>query len=194
VRRLFVIVVLCAGLLVAGAIVGAVVRDGSPEHLSQGEYATMARAIGLTPQLTMAADRAERMCGRPLPDDVDEGLRALDRDCRVSAQLADHKEALSACTDAGCARREAAAVVATARESEAIERRFARHLNGDCARFFDVEAQYGQDTAQAAERLLALPGEPLFVEVLGTWRRESLAAEHRIDLEPVVELLAACRP
>jgi hypothetical protein len=194
VRRLLVIVALCSGLLVVGAIVGAVVRDGAPEHLSQSEYATMARAIGLTPQLTLAPDREQQMCGRPLPDDVDAGLQALDRDCRVSAQLADHKDALDACQDAACARREAAAVVATAQESEAIERSFARHLSGDCARFFDVEAQYGQDTAEAAERLLALPGEPMFVDAIGTWRRESIAAENRIDLEPVIELLAACRP
>jgi hypothetical protein len=156
VRRLFVIVGLCAALLVAGAIVGAIVRDPAPEQLSQGEYASMARAIGLTPQLTLAADRAQRMCGRPLPDDVDEGLRALDRDCRVSAQLADHKDALNACLDVACARREAAVVVATARASEAIERFFARRLSGGCARFFDVEAQYGQDTAEAADRLLGL--------------------------------------
>jgi hypothetical protein len=27
-----------------------------------------------------------------------------------------------------------------------------------------------------------------------TWRRDSLAAEERIDAEPVLELLAACRP
>jgi hypothetical protein len=194
VRRLFVIVGLCAALLVAGAIVGAIVRDPAPEQLSQGEYATMARAIGLTPQLTLAADRAQRMCGRPLPDDVDEGLRALDRDCRVSAQLADHKDALNACLDVACARREAAVVVATARASEAIERFFARRLSGGCARFFDVEAQYGQDTADAADRLLVLPGQAVFVEALGTWRRESIAAENQINLEPVVQLLAACRP
>jgi hypothetical protein len=194
VRRLFVIVGLCAGLLVAGAIVGAIVREPAPARLSQGEYATMARAIGLTPQLTLAADRQQRMCGRPLPDDVDEGLRALDRDCRVSAQLADHKDALDACPDVACARREAAVVVATARTSEAIERFFARRLSGGCARFFDVEAQYGQDTADAADRLLVLPGEAVFDEALGTWRRESIAVENQINLEPVVQLLAACRP
>jgi hypothetical protein len=194
VRRLFVIVGLCAGLLVAGALVGAIVREPAPEHLSQPEYATMARAIGLTPQLMLAPDREVQMCGRPLPADVDAGLRALDRDCRVSAQLADHKDALDACADVACARREAGAVVATARESEAIERAFARRLSGDCARFFDVEAQYGQDTADAADRLLVLPGEAVFVEALGTWRRESIAAENQINLEPVVQLLAACRP
>jgi hypothetical protein len=194
VRRLFVIVGLCAVLLVAGAIVGAIVRDPAPEQLSQGEYATMARAIGLTPRLTLAVDRQQRMCGRPLPDDVDEGLRALDRDCRVSAQLADHKDALNACIDVACARREAAAVVATARASEAIERFFARRLSGGCARFFDVEAQYGQDTAEAADRLLVLPGQPLLDPAMRIWRRDSLAAEERIDAEPVLELLAACRP
>jgi hypothetical protein len=194
VRRLFVIVGLCAGLLVAGAIVGAIVREPAPEHLSHGEYATMARAIGLTPQLTQAVDREERMCGRPLADDVNERLKALDRDCRISAQLADHKDALNACRDVACARREAAVVVGTARLSEAIERFFARRLSGGCARFFDVEAQYGQDTAEAADHLLVLPGEPLLDDAMEVWRRESLAAEQRIDAEPVLELLAACRP
>lgn len=193
-RLVCVIVSLCAGLLVVGAIVGAIVREGPPEHLSQGEYATMARAIGLTPRVTLAPDRVAQMCGRPLPDDVDDGLRALDRDCRVSAQLADHKDALNACQDVACVRREAAAVVATARESEAIERTFARNLGGDCRRFFDVEAQYGQDTADAADRLLLLPSEPFFVEAMDTWRRDSVAAERRVDAAPVIELLAACRP
>lgn len=188
------IVSLAAAVLVGGAIVGAIVRGGAPEHLSQAEYATMARAIGLTPQLTMAVDREERMCGRPLADDVDEGLEQLDLDCRVSAQLADHKDALNACDDVACGRREAGAVVATARASEAIERAFARSLSGDCATFFDVEAQYGQDTAEAADRLLLLPGEAVFVDAFGTWRRASIAAENQVDLEPVVELLAACRP
>jgi hypothetical protein len=194
VRRLFVIVGLCAGLLVAGAIVGAIVREPAPEHLAHGEYATMARAIGVTPQLTQAVGREERMCGRPLADDVNERLKALDRDCRISAQLADHKDALNACLDVACARREAAVVVGTARLSEAIERFFARRLSGGCARFFDVEAQYGQDTAEAADHLLVLPGEPLLDDAMAVWRRESLAAEQRIDAEPVLELLAACRP
>ena len=188
------IVGLCAGLLVAGAIVGAIVREPAPEHLAHGEYATMARAIGVTPQLTQAVGREERMCGRPLADDVNERLKALDRDCRISAQLADHKDALNACLDVACARREAAVVVGTARLSEAIERFFARRLSGGCARFFDVEAQYGQDTAEAADHLLVLPGEPLLDDAMAVWRRESLAAEQRIDAEPVLELLAACRP
>jgi len=189
-----VIVALCAGLLVAGAIVGAVVRDGSPEHLSQGEYATMARAIGLTPRLMFAPDRAQQMCGRPLTGDVDDRLAALDRDCRVSAELADHKDALNACDDIACLRREAAIVVATARETEEIERAFARRLSGDCARFFDVEASYGEGIADAADRLLALPGEPLFEQAWSMWRSESTAVENRIERVDVLALLEACRP
>ena len=188
------IVSLCAALLVAGAIVGAVVRDGAPEHLSQGEYATMARAIGLTPRLTFAADRAQQMCGRPLTGDIDADLAALDRDCRVSAQLADHKDALNACDDVACLRREAALVVVTARETEEIERAFARRLRGGCARFFDVEAQYGEGIADAADKLLTLAGEPLFEQAYATWRRESTAVEARIERVDVLPLLEACRP
>jgi hypothetical protein len=193
VRQVAVIVSLCAGLLVVAAIVGAVVRDDTTDRLDFPAYAAMARSIGVGVPDFGGGDQEQRLCGT-LPDDADGLVRLIDTDCRVSVQMAQSGDALSACDDAACAREVAPIVVRAAQRAEQIERLIAHSLEGDCRTFFRVESDYDHGIAQAADRLAAIPDGPFFVEALGTWKRDRVATEDAIDRQPVLDLLAACHP
>jgi len=186
VRRLLVIVTLAAALLVALAITRAAVRERTTEELSMPAFVAMARSIGLV------GDR-DVPCG-PLPADADDALRRIDVDCRVSQRMAELRDALDSCTDAACARAVAPELVDVAQQAEAIERRFAHDLRGDCRTFFTVEADYDRGIAQAADPLRAIPGDAFFGAAHGAWLRDSIATANAIDRQPVTGLLAACHP
>ncbi len=192
-RRLAAIVALAAGLLVVAAIVGAIVRDGPAQRLSLPAFTAMARSIGVGVVDVGGGDRQRLLCGH-LAAGADDALRRIDVDCRVSVQMAALADRLSACEDAACARETALPLVAVARQAEAIERRFAHDLRGDCATFFAVEADYDHGIAQAADKVAAVPGERFFVDAIGTWQLERVATEDAIDRQPIAQLLAACRP
>jgi hypothetical protein len=185
VRRVAVIVSLCAGLLVAAAIAGAIVRD-DPGQLTQEEFVVMARSVGLY------GDVGPQCI--PVTDDAEERLKLLYEDCAVSERMATLRRLLSACEDPGCARETASQLIGVADRAEQIERLFASDLSGDCSTFFEVEADYDHGIAEAADPLLTVPDGLWFDDGIGRWQRDSIATANAIDRKPVPELLSACRP
>jgi hypothetical protein len=189
VRRLLTIVALSAGLLVAAAIAGAIIRGGPPEHLSQPEFTAMARSIGVGAD----GNSTDALCGH-LIDDASARLVALDRDCRVSKRMATLKRRISTCLDVACVRPLADELVSASLEAERIERGFAADLQGDCRRFLEIEADYDAALAAAADHLVTLPGDAWFFDGMTRWGEASSAAEQAVDDEPILALLAGCDP
>jgi hypothetical protein len=183
------IVALCAGLLVVGAIVGAIVRDDRT-HLAPAEFTGMARSIG-------ALGGDDSMVGRcgHLPADADPRRTDLDEDCRVSKRMADLLDAIDACHDSACVQPLAAVLVADAQRAQEIEHRFSVDLTGACRRFLELEAAYDAAIADATDPLVTLlPADDAFMDGLGRWREATDAAARAVNREPVLLLLDACDP